>query len=67
MKASHGGPKGLLLQNRPMRYPWDRSRKIFIIASTGDSQPSTAIVNQLPGQLVFTQIRTIGVIYLNSL
>ena len=28
--------------------------------STSDLQPSTAIVNQLPDQLVTTQIRTIG-------
>ena len=34
---------------------------IIIITSTSDLQPSTSIANQLPGQLVFTQIRTIGV------
>ena len=33
---------------------------IIIITSTCDLQPSTAIANQLPGQLVSTQIRTIG-------
>ena len=31
---------------------------IIIITSSGDLQPSTAIANQLPGQLVSTQIRT---------
>ena len=31
---------------------------ITIITSSGDLQPSTAIANQLPGQLVSTQIRT---------
>ena len=30
------------------------------ITSTSDLQPSTAIVNQLPGQLVSIEIRTIG-------
>ena len=30
------------------------------ITSTSDLQPSTAIVNQLPGQLVSTHIRTRG-------
>ena len=29
--------------------------------STSDLQPSTAIVNRLPDQLVPTQIRTIGI------
>ena len=33
---------------------------IFIITSTSDLQPSTAIANQLLGQLVSTQIRTTG-------
>ena len=33
---------------------------ITIITSTSDLQPSTAIVNQLPGQLVSTEIRTIA-------
>ena len=33
---------------------------IIIITSTCDLQSSTAIANQLPGQLVSTQIRTIG-------
>ena len=32
---------------------------IIIITSTSDLQPSTPIVNQLPGQLVYTEIRTI--------
>ena len=31
---------------------------IIIITSSSDLQPSTALVNQLPGQLVYTQIRT---------
>ena len=31
-----------------------------IITSTSDLQPSTAIANQLPGQLVSIQIRTSG-------
>ena len=31
---------------------------IIIITSSGDLQPSTALANQLPGQLVSTQIRT---------
>ena len=30
------------------------------MTSTSDLQPSTAIANQLPGQLVSTQIRTRG-------
>ena len=30
---------------------------IIIINSTSDLQPSTAIANQLPGQLIPTQIR----------
>ena len=34
--------------------------KINIFTSTNDLQPSTAIANQLPDQLVPTQIRTIG-------
>ena len=33
---------------------------IVSIISTSDLQPSTAIVNQLPGQLVSIQIRIIG-------
>ena len=33
---------------------------IIIITSSGDLQPSTAIANQLPGQLVYTQITTRG-------
>ena len=33
---------------------------IIIITSSGDLQPSTAIANQLPGQLVSTQIRITG-------
>ena len=37
------------------------SKYIIIITSSGDLQPSTAIANQLPGHLVSTQIRTIGV------
>ena len=32
----------------------------IIITSTSDLQPSTAVANQLPGHLVSTQIRTIG-------
>ena len=32
----------------------------IIITSSGDLQPSTAIANQLPGQLVYTQITTRG-------
>ena len=40
-------------------------KTIFIFLSTwllitSDLQPSTAIANQLPGHLVSTQIRTIG-------
>ena len=31
---------------------------IIIITSSGDLQPSTAIANQLPSQIVSTQIRT---------
>ena len=31
---------------------------IIIITSTNDLQPSTPIANQLPGQLVSTEIRT---------
>ena len=31
---------------------------IIIITSTSDLQPSTPTVNQLPGQLVSTEIRT---------
>ena len=34
---------------------------IIIITSTSDLQPSTAIAVQLPGQLVSSQIRTMGV------
>ena len=34
---------------------------IIIITSSGDLQPSTAIVNQLPSQIVSTQIRTTGI------
>ena len=33
----------------------------MLITSTSDLQPSTAISNQLPGQLVSTQIKTKGV------
>ena len=33
---------------------------IIIITSSGDLQPTTAIANQLPGQLVYTQITTRG-------
>ena len=33
---------------------------IIVITSSGDLQPSTAIANQLPGQLVYTQITTRG-------
>ena len=33
----------------------------LLTTSTSDLQPSTVIANQLPGQLVSTQIRTIGV------
>ena len=32
----------------------------YVITSTSDLQPSTAIANQLPGRLVSTQIRTGG-------
>ena len=32
----------------------------YIITSTSDLQPSTAIVSQLPGHLVSTEIRIIG-------
>ena len=32
----------------------------LLITSSSDLQPSTAIVNQLPGQLVYTQITTRG-------
>ena len=32
----------------------------WLLTSTSDLQPSTAIANQLPGHLVSTQIRTIG-------
>ena len=35
--------------------------RIIIITSTSDLQSSTAIVNQLPGQLVSTDIRTTGI------
>ena len=38
---------------------------IIIITSSGDLQPSTAIANQLPGQLVYTQITTRGPIFFN--
>ena len=38
-----------------------------IITSTSDLQPSTATANQLPNQLVSTQIRPQGKIALNSL
>ena len=34
---------------------------IIIMTSTSDLQPSTAIANQLPGQLVYTQITAMGV------
>ena len=34
---------------------------IIIITSTSDLQPSTPTANQLPGQLVSTEIRTIYV------
>ena len=34
---------------------------IIIITSTSDLQPSTAIANQLPSQIVSTQIRTTGI------
>ena len=33
---------------------------IIIITSSSDLQPSTAVANQLPGQLVYTQITTRG-------
>ena len=33
---------------------------IIIINSSGDLPPSTAIANQLPGQLVYTQVTTRG-------
>ena len=32
----------------------------LLITSTSDLQPSTVIANQLPGQLVSTEIKTIG-------
>ena len=35
--------------------------KIIILSSTSDIQPSTAIANQLPGQLTSTKITTIGI------
>ena len=35
--------------------------------STSDLQPSTAIANQLPDQLVPTQIRTIGIKFIIAL
>ena len=35
--------------------------RIIIITSTSDLQPSTAIVNELPGQLVSTDIKTAGI------
>ena len=38
---------------------------IIIITSTSDLQSSTAVANQLPGQLVRTQIRTRGPNYFN--
>ena len=31
---------------------------VLIITSTSDLQPSTPTANQLPGQLVYTEIRT---------
>ena len=34
---------------------------IITITSTSDLQPSTAIENQLPSQIVSTQIRTTGI------
>ena len=38
--------------------------KLFLLLgyvnSTSDLQPSTAVANQLPGQIASTQIRTIG-------
>ena len=34
---------------------------IIIITSSGDLQPSTAIANQLPSQIVSTQIRTTSI------
>ena len=33
---------------------------LLLLTSSGDLQPSTAIANQLPGQLVYTQITTRG-------
>ena len=41
---------------------------MFIVyyTSTSDQQPSTAIANQLPGQLVSTEIRTIRAKFLSS-
>ena len=36
---------------------------LLLLSSSGDLQPSTAIANQLPGQLVSTQIRTIWLNY----
>ena len=39
----------------------------YNITTTSGPQPSTAITNQLPGQLVFTQIRTTSQIVLNSI
>ena len=33
---------------------------LVVITSSSDLQPSTAIANQLPGQLVYTQITTRG-------
>ena len=37
----------------------------YVITSSSDLQPSTAIANQLPGQLVYTQITTRGPNYFN--
>ena len=34
---------------------------IIIITSTSDLQPSTPIANQLPGQLISTEIKTIRI------
>ena len=41
--------------------PLQEQYGFIIIIITSDLQPSTAIANHLPGQLVSTQIRTIGV------
>ena len=60
--------------NAIIMHLWDQINKesntyiiiIVVATSASDLQPSTAIANQLFGQLVSTQVRTIGLkIFLN--